>query len=369
MPNWHVQMTYSTCGSTMYNPITSHVITTLKSVLTLLQGGITTIQLFPKESNDCALGEAPPKHSTVHRASPKQLSSHSMSLTLAAPSPRAFTTSNHWLELVLCAVCSLLTDADFLQLHIQPEWLSNVVCHAHNTSPTMTSTATSTSTSTLSTVCERFILYLDPSRIDRHDPQPPSIVRDCDCQLNAPLACKKFLTTTLCFRPPGNWSLSWTSPCPIALPAFVLAKSQISCPSHLVYSIYGSHICRSPWMWEVVAQSKFHLSFQVHSPFVTIIQFLPIHVVVVVVTANPAVCLNAALSTTPVLGQYRAMCPAWGQLEHSWVSVQSIWWCCFSSSELLHPLWRSLSRVLQDFRDFFRLSIFVCSFGNVAATS
>jgi len=64
-------------------------------------------------------------------------------------------------------------------------------------------------------------------------------------------------------------------------------------------------------MWEVVAQSKYQLSFDGLCPFVTVIQWFSIDVVVVVVapSAAAAVSVSATLSTGAVLGQYRAMCP------------------------------------------------------------
>jgi hypothetical protein len=54
----------------------------------------------------------------------------------------------------------------------------------------------------------------------------------------------------------------------------------------------------------VVAQSKYQLSFDGHFPFLTIIQYFSL---VVVVAA--AVSVGAALSIGGVLGQYSAMCP------------------------------------------------------------
>jgi len=101
---------------------------------------------------------------------------------------------------------------------------------------------------------------------------PWSISHDCNNKLCAPSTCKTFLTTTSCFRPPGNRSISRTSPCTVALPAFLPAKSCISRSSLLVYSVYRSNLCRSPQMWAVVAQSKFQLSFDGASLPVVVIQ-------------------------------------------------------------------------------------------------
>jgi len=70
-----------------------------------------------------------------------------------------------------------------------------------------------------------------------------------------------FLTTIAFLQPPGNQSLNHTSPCQLALPAKLCSKSQMSRTSFLVYPMYCSNIRSSPQMWEVMAQSKYQLTF------------------------------------------------------------------------------------------------------------
>ena len=81
-------------------------------------------------TND-TMARIPPNQATMPAATPKQSFSRSISLTC--------------------------------KLHIQPEWHTNLMCHAHKIS--------STSTSTLSW---RFVPYLDPIAVDRHNLQPPN---------------------------------------------------------------------------------------------------------------------------------------------------------------------------------------------------
>jgi len=52
--NWHVHKNYSACGSAALNPKPAHVMTALKSIPTLLQGGVTTVVLNFKENKDRA---------------------------------------------------------------------------------------------------------------------------------------------------------------------------------------------------------------------------------------------------------------------------------------------------------------------------